>query len=338
MKSHICIDDAMHSEFNVESATGPSHSEPYESRDSSQADWPGHSTPIAGKGYVHVTQPSPCEVCGSGERVSTSRAAEDPVQRASQGNATSAPATVSPAVTDSVPEPLVYQSKDRPPTTIGRYSDSAARALNSEFGAQRQNETRLWLLQSCRFEEGKLLDAEIAEIFRHVLEVERFLMIRDACEMLMVLLSPDQWEANLSCGLHGLGLPWEWRGIKGAVNYLRVLDAKKIAEYAIKERFALVLLSLNYEDLCEHPGKYCPEEPTVSGVLNSILSEYSDDPRVSQRPKQRRNKISAGYAKVGRWLWTLAASLGFGVLLLADDQLVKIMYVFLPPQWPFILP
>jgi hypothetical protein len=45
-------------------------------------------------------------------------------------------------------------------------------------------------------------------------------MIRDACEMLMALLSPDQWETNLLYGLHGLGLPREWRGIKGAVNYL----------------------------------------------------------------------------------------------------------------------
>jgi hypothetical protein len=155
---------------------------------------------------------------------------------------------------------------------------------------------------------------------------------------LLALLSLDQWEANLSCGLHGLGLPREWRGIKGAVNYLRVLDAKKIAEYCIKGRFALLLLSLNYEDLREHSGKYCPEEPTVSGVLNSILREYPDDPRVSQRPKQHRNKISAGYAKVGRWLWTLAASLGFGILLLAHGQLVRIMYVLLPAQRPFFLP
>jgi hypothetical protein len=57
----------------------------------------------------------------------------------------------------------------------------------------------------------------------------------------------------------------------------------------------------------------------VSGVLNSILCEYPDDPCVSQCPKQRCNKISACYAKVGRWLWTLAVSLGFGILVLADD-------------------
>lgn len=260
---------------------------------------PRDLTPLAGKGYVDVTLQ---------------------------------------AISSSVPQPFVYQSKDEPSSTIGRYAASAATALNPEFGAERQHETRLRLLQSCGFEGGRPLDAEIAETFRYVLEAERFLMTRDARETLMVLLSPDQWEANLSCGLHGLGLPREWRGIKGAVNYLRVLDAKKIAEYSIQERFALLLLSLNYEDLREHPERYCPEDPTVSGVLNSIVREYPDDPRVSQRPKQRRNKISASYAKVGRWLWTLAATLEFGILLLADGQLVRIMYVLLRPEQPSFLP
>lgn len=113
---------------------------------------------------------------------------------------------------------------------------------------------------------------------------------------------------------------------------------QKIAEYSIQERFALLLFSLNYEDLREHPERYCPEDPTVSGVLNSILREHPDDPRVSQRPKQRRNKISASYAKVGRWLWTLAATLEFGILLLADGQLVRIMYVLLRPEQPSFLP
>jgi hypothetical protein len=127
-------------------------------------------------------------------------------------------------------------------------------------------------------------------------------MIRDTHKTLLAFLSPDQWEANLSCSLHRLRLPQEWRGIKGAVNYLQVLNAKKIAEYSIKECFTLLLLSLNYEDLCEHLGKYYPEELTVSGVLNSILHEYPNDPHVSQHPKQHCNKISASYAKVGRWL------------------------------------
>jgi hypothetical protein len=233
------------------------------------------------------------------------------------------------AVTGSVPEPLLYQGRNGPQSTIGPHPASAATALNSEFAAVRQNETKLRLLQSCKFE----LDAKNIGC---VLEAERYLMIRDARETLMALLSPDQWEFYLSRGLHGLGLPREWRGIKGAVNYIRVLDAKEVAKYSIKERFALLLFSLNYEDLRDHPGKYCPEKPELPGVLDAILREYPDDPRASKSPKQRRVKITGGYVKLGKWLWWLAASLGLGVLVLADDELLRIMYVFLP-QLPFFL-
>jgi hypothetical protein len=224
------------------------------------------------------------------------------------------------AVTGSVPEPLPHQGRNGPPSTIGPYPASAATALNSEFAAVRQNETKLRLLQSCKLE----LDAKNIGC---VLEAERFLMIRDARETLMALLSPDQWETNLSRGLHGLGLPREWRGIKGAVNYLRVLDAKKVPEYSIKERFALLLLSLNYKDLCDHPAKYCLERLDATGVLNSILREYHDDPRASKSPKQRRDKITASYLKFGKWLWRLAPPLGLGIFLLSADELLRIMYV-----------
>ncbi|KAF4213883.1 hypothetical protein CNMCM6805_003964 [Aspergillus fumigatiaffinis] len=222
------------------------------------------------------------------------------------------------AVTGSVPEPLPHQGRNGPPSTIGPYPASAATALNSEFAAVRQNETKLRLLQSCKLE----LDAKNIGC---VLEAERFLMIRDARETLMALLSPDQWETNLSRGLHGLGLPREWRGIKGAVNYLRVLDAKKVPEYSIKERFALLLLSLNYKDLCDHPAKYCLERLDATGVLNSILREYHDDPRASKSPKQRRDKITASYLKFGKWLWRLAPPLGLGIFLLSADELLRIM-------------
>jgi hypothetical protein len=87
-------------------------------------------------------------------------------------------------------------------------------------------------------------------------------------------------------------------------------------------------LSLNYEDLCEHQKKYCPEKPNASGVLDSILREYPDDPRLSKSPEQRRDILTAGYFKLGKWLWRLAAPLGLGNLVLADDKLLSIMYVY----------
>jgi hypothetical protein len=108
-----------------------------------------------------------------------------------------------------------------------------------------------------------------------------------------------------------------------------VLDAKDILEYSIKEHFTLILLSLNYEDLCEHQKKYCLEKLNTSGVLNSILRKYPDNPCLSKSPEQCRDKLTAGYFKLGKWLWRLAAPLGLGNLVLADDKLLRIIYVFL---------
>jgi hypothetical protein len=79
-----CTDDATHQESNVKSATDPSGSKSYESRDTSQADRFGHSAPIAGKGYVGVTRLSTCAVSGSEGRIFTSQGIKGPVQRASR--------------------------------------------------------------------------------------------------------------------------------------------------------------------------------------------------------------------------------------------------------------
>jgi hypothetical protein len=66
----------------------------------------------------------------------------------------------------------------------------------------------------------------------------------------------------------------------------------------------------------------------LPGVLDAILREYPDDPRVSKSPKQRRDKLTAGYLKFGNWLWRLAAPLGLGIFVLADDELLRIMHVY----------
>jgi hypothetical protein len=98
MRIDSCIEDTPHQKSNMESATDPSDSKPYEPRHSSQADRLGHSTPIAGEGYIDVTQLSTYKVSGPEECIFTSQATKDPVQRASQNNSTSPPTTVSPCI------------------------------------------------------------------------------------------------------------------------------------------------------------------------------------------------------------------------------------------------
>ncbi|RAK94828.1 serine-proline rich protein [Aspergillus ibericus CBS 121593] len=182
------------------------------------------------------------------------------------------------------------------------------------------NSTILLLLQSCGG--GKLSEKHVQEIFK----AERSFSSQTSRELLRPLL--NDWDNNMSLGLHALGLPVVWLGIQGMVNYLRVLDADERDSFLdpVARRIGLVLLYFNYNELCRHPGIYCPApipKAATTYVLDCILNAYHDDPRISKLPQSRRNKISANYAKRGKWWWTLAGSLGVGILLIGDDQLIR---------------
>ncbi|KAH1582124.1 hypothetical protein KXX44_002316, partial [Aspergillus fumigatus] len=88
---------------------------------------------------------------------------------------------------------------------------------------------------------------------------------------------------NTSSSLKKLGLPDEWKGINGAVNYLRVLDedkAKKKMLDLMAKRITQILFYLNYESLRKKG------EPNV---VTRILDAYHDDPNKS-KPKEVRQK------------------------------------------------
>lgn len=148
--------------------------------------------------------------------------------------------------------------------------------------------------------------------------------------MLQPLLG--EWDKNTLLDLHPLGLPVLWKGIQGAVNYLRILDVDDTSRFLdpVAKRIGQVLLYINYEELCKRPKEYCPpstSKPTVTHVLNCILDAYTDDPRISMSPQSRRNKISGYHVRRGRWWWRLAGTLGVGMLLIADSSLMSIMCV-----------
>lgn len=120
-----------------------------------------------------------------------------------------------------------------------------------------------------------------------------------------------------------LGLPEVWEGVEGAVNYFRVLEAdmedlSKLGPLA--RRFAQIFLYLNYEML------YMDCRDTV---ISRVLDACHDDPNIAQTRDFRRNRFSGVHVRRGRWWWRLAASLGFGILLVADDQLIRTLYVCL---------
>lgn len=181
------------------------------------------------------------------------------------------------------------------------------------------NQTILHFLQSYIVAQGPV---QKEKRIQKVLQAEVHLITQDPCEMLRPLLG--EWDDNILRGLHALGLPAVWKGIQGAVDYIRVLDADEAKPFLdpVARRIAQVLLSFNYAKLCGSQSK-----SDATPVLNCILDAYPDDPRISMSRQSRRNKISGYHVRRGRWWWKLAGTLGVGILLICDSSLTSIMYI-----------
>lgn len=117
-----------------------------------------------------------------------------------------------------------------------------------------------------------------------------------------------------------LGLPEVWMGIEGAVNYFRVLedDMDGISTLGpLAKRFAKIFLYLNYEMLSKD-GR---------GTVVTRVLDACHDERIAQPREFRRGRFSSTHVRQGKWWWRFAASLGFGILLVADDDLIRALYV-----------
>lgn len=115
--------------------------------------------------------------------------------------------------------------------------------------------------------------------------------------------------------------------MNGAVNYLRVLDANdydrsKPKLTPLSLRFAQISLYLNYEALAAMGN---------CAVTTGVLDAYHDDLNIAKPAKARRDRLSGIHVRRGRWWWRFAASLGFGILLVADTRLIKALSVHSSP-------
>lgn len=186
-----------------------------------------------------------------------------------------------------------------------------------------RRQVALRILQSCR------VSLEFHRV-QKIIEAEAHLLSQNTDSMLSPLFNYSDGRDYL--GLPTLGLPVQWKGIRAAVDYLRVLDTDEKTPFLspIGRRIGQVLLYFNYEELRKHPGEYCspcPSKRRATEILNSILNAYHDDVRISMPPQCRRNRITGYHVRRGRWWWRLAGSLGAGILLIADSQLMSVMYV-----------
>ncbi|KAK6810760.1 hypothetical protein RU639_013525 [Aspergillus parasiticus] len=148
---------------------------------------------------------------------------------------------------------------------------------------------------------------------------------RNACSMLSDRLDLDSLRYNESLGLHALGLPTPFIGIEVMANYATLIDSKSLDP--VRDRFARMILALNYRELCSHPEKYCSrarqsQEKTATLVLDCIAGFYKNPKFKTQGGL--RTAIS-GHARWGRYFWSIAGTAGFDVILTCDDKTMKKM-------------
>ncbi|QRD91339.1 hypothetical protein F9C07_1839838 [Aspergillus flavus] len=180
-----------------------------------------------------------------------------------------------------------------------------------------QREVVVRMLQSCRFHDRDLPLKE--RQIHQILRAGAAITTQDPSEMLTPLLRAGPAQSSLD----SLGVPEEWEGINGAVNCLRLLDADrdKRNSFTLKplaRRIMQILLYINYEKL---------RKRSDTDVLNRILDAYVDDPNAARTEQSRKNRFHSFHIRRGKWWWRLAASLGFGILLIAAEDLMNIMNI-----------
>lgn len=170
-------------------------------------------------------------------------------------------------------------------------------------------------LELCRFGKDGTELLEQSKITQ-ILEAEAGLLAQDPLRPLQSFLGLG--EADTCSSLSALGLPVVWMGLKGAVNYYRLLEAvkgKKIVLCPFAKHIAQTLFYLSYKWLEKHM-----DQGRVS-VATLILNTCSEKPS-----KSRRDNVTGYHVRRGKICWTLAACLGAGILLHGGDA-IRTMYV-----------
>ncbi|KAK6810522.1 hypothetical protein RU639_013742 [Aspergillus parasiticus] len=169
-------------------------------------------------------------------------------------------------------------------------------------------------LELCRFGKDGTELLEQSKITQ-ILEAEAGLLAQDPLRPLQPFLGLG--EADTCSSLSALGLPVVWMGLKGAVNYYRLLEAvkgKKIVLCPFAKHIAQTLFYLNYKWLEKHMDQ------GRASVATLILNTCSEEPS-----KSRRDNVTGYHVRRGKICWTLAACLGAGILLHGGDAIRTII-------------
>lgn len=204
------------------------------------------------------------------------------------------------------------------PSTCYANSPPADESL-PPLGPYISTQAKFQLLRLCRFGKDGTQLLEESRI-PPILKAEARLLAQD-----LRLLQPflGRIQADTLPSLNALGLPVEWMGKEGAVNYYRVLEAEKqnmLILDPLAKRIAQLLFYLNYRWLGKHVKR------GRASVATLILNACPEEPNIPELMKSRRDNITGYHVRRGKYCWTLAACLGAGILVHAGNT-IDAMYV-----------
>ncbi|TPR04037.1 Fungal specific transcription factor domain family protein [Aspergillus niger] len=132
----------------------------------------------------------------------------------------------------------------------------------------------------------------------------------------------DSWHANVSQGLHALGLPLEWIGVEAAATYAIMLKNNMVPD-AVGQRAARMLLVLNYEEMCQFPECYCPRPRRAAEQKKAYVMNCIAHACVLGDPSKSERDLIHNYLRQGRWLWVIASIVGLGFALTCSEELMS---------------
>jgi hypothetical protein len=116
------------------------------------------------------------------------------------------------------------------------------------------------------------------------------------------------------------GLPVEWKGKAGAVDYYRILKAVKDKERVL-DPLALNLAQLLFYFNCEWLEKHGGLDGLTTTTF--IINACPEEPKNSKLIKSRRDNITTYHYRQGRYIWILVACLGGSILVDSSNTIQR---------------
>ena len=210
--------------------------------------------------------------------------------------------------------------------------DRKRRQKEPQLRAGNTNEIILTLLKECHYgEKGEQLDGKHAQEVQTVADH----MISDNCGQLLQSYV-GKWQQNSAAGRHALALPTLNKDPAAAGRYFELFQWGDLPMQSLELRIAQCSFYVVYLEICRNlrnnKGDSVPKARTkgvkITTTAKDMILEASLGVPTQGLSQSEVDLHRASLANVFRWgkrWWTLASSIGLGVLIGCSDELASRM-------------